>query len=189
MLVTIPIRPTSPCAMKPVATARTTDQTHRRTTRLSMKARSIGTRGSVMSGATGIPSAVAAPSTLRSLRCRILFCNRLEVALPRRGFVFKQHRRGAVIAADVIDDFFECIRELLALVVRETIEHLQEPLLCHTRRVLQQRTAGASEVQDKPACIARIAVAGDETCVDEPRDDDRDGALIGDRARGELVER
>src|SRR6476659_6322807 len=119
MLVTMPIRPTSPCAMKPVATARTTDQRQRRTVRLSMKARSIGTRGSVMSGATGIPSAVADPSTLRSLRCRILFRNHLEVALARRGIVFEKHRRGAVIAADVLDDFFECVCKFAAFVVGE----------------------------------------------------------------------
>src|SRR5437588_10812421 len=133
MLVTMPLSPTSPWAMKPVATARTTDQRHSRTTRLSMKARSIGTRGSVMSGATGIPSAVAAPSTLRSLRCRILVRNRLQVALPRRGIVFKQHRRGAVIAADVVDDFFEGIREISALGRRKTIEHRHSPLLRHLR--------------------------------------------------------
>src|SRR6476661_6433608 len=120
MLVTMPIRPTSPCAMKPVAMARMTDQKQSRTTRLSMNARSMGTRGSVMSGATGIPSAVADPSTLRSLRCRILFRNHLEVALARRGIVFKQHRRGAVIAADVLDDCFERICEFPALVVGET---------------------------------------------------------------------
>src|SRR5438105_10412426 len=189
MLVTMPMSATNPCAMKPVATARTTDQRHSRTTRLSMKARSIGTRGSVMSGATGIPSAVAAPSTLRSLRCRILVRNRLQVELPRRGIVFKQHRRGAVIAADVVDDFFERLRKLLALASRKTIEDRHQPLLCHRRRFLKQRAAGTSEVQDQPSRIARIAVARDEACFDEPRDDDGDGALIGERARREIVER
>src|SRR4051794_12753069 len=189
MFVTMPISATSPCAMKPVATARTIDQTHSSTTRLSMKARSIGTRGSVMSGATGIPSAVAAPSTLRSLRCRILFRYHLQLMLPaRRRIVFEQHRRGAFIA-DVLDDSFKCVSELFALVVRKTVEDRQQPLLRHWRRFLQQRAAGTSQVQDEPPRVARVAVARDEACIDEPRDDDRDRALVGERARREIVER
>src|SRR4051812_17684743 len=148
MFVTMPMRATSPCAMKPVATARTTEQRQSRTTRLSMKARSMGTRGSVMSGATGMPSAVAAPSTLKSLRCRILLWYRLQFILPApRRIVFEQHRRGAFLTADVLDDFFECVGELLALVVRQTIEDREQPLLRDRRRFLQQRAAGASEIQ------------------------------------------
>src|SRR5436305_2046291 len=130
MFVTMPISATSPCAMKPVATARTTEQAQSRTTRLSMKARSIGTRGSVMSGATGSPSAVAAPSTLKSLRCRILIRYRLQLMLAAcRRLVFEQHRRGTFVTADVLDDFFECIGEVLAVVVRQTIEDREQPLL------------------------------------------------------------
>src|SRR3954468_17772330 len=162
MLVTMPMSPTSPCAMNPVATARTTEQRQSRTTRLSMNARSIGTRGSVMSGATGIPSAVAAPSTLRLLRCRILFRYRLQLMLPaRRRIVFEQHRRGALIA-DVLDDLFECVGEPFALIVRKTVEDRQQPLLRDGRRFLQERAAGTSQVEDEPPRVARVAVARDE---------------------------
>src|SRR5436309_8026379 len=145
MFVTMPISPTNPCAMKPVAMARTTEQTQSRTTRLSMNARSIGTRGSVMSGATGIPSAVAAPSTLRSLRCRILLWDHLQVVLPARRVLFEEHRRGTFVAAEVRDDLFERIGESLSLVVRQTIEDGEQTLLRHRRRFLQQRASGTSE--------------------------------------------
>src|SRR3954447_5953600 len=189
MFVTMPISPTNPCAIKPVATARMTEQRQSRTTRLSMKARSIGTRGSVMSGATGMPSAVVAPSTLKSLRCRILLRYRLQLMLPaRRRIVFEQHRRGAFITADILGDFFECVGEALAVVVRQTIEHRQQPLLRNGRRSLQQRAAGTRQVQDQPPRIARVAVARDEARVDQPRDDDGDGALVGERAQGEIVQ-
>src|ERR1700748_2438651 len=115
MFGTMPMSATRPCARNPVVTASRTDQTHSNTTRLSMKARSIGTRGSVISGATGRPSAGAAPSTLRSLRWRLLLRNRLQmVLLPRRRIVFEQHRRGAVIGRDTVDDFRERVGESLS---------------------------------------------------------------------------
>src|SRR3954452_9974290 len=189
MFVTMPMRPTSPCAMKPVTMARATEQAHSRTTRLSMKARSIGTRGSVMSGATGIPSAVAAPSTLKSLRCRILFRYRLQVLPPRRGILFEEHRRGAFFAANVFNDCLERVGEPFALLVRQPVEDRQQPFLCHGRCFLQQRAAETGQIHHEPPRVARIAIARDETGVDEARDHDRDGALIGERARCEIVER
>ena len=98
-------------------------------------------------------------------------------------------RVSAFISADVLDDFLERIREPLAIVLREPIEDGKQPLLRDRRRFLQQRAPGASQVQHEPPRVARIAVARDEARVDQPRDDDRDGALIGERARGEIVER
>ena len=142
-----------------------------------------------MSGATGIPSAVADPSTLRSLRCRILVWYHLELMLPARGVLFEQHRRGAVIAANVVDDFFEGIRELLALRFGQTIEDRQQPFLHDRRRVLQQRTAGASQIEDEPP---RIAIS--RSRVTSPASTSRvttteTEALIGERARREIVQR
>src|SRR3954451_323078 len=190
MFVTMPMRPTSPWAMKPVTMARATEQAHSRTTRLSIRARSIGTRGSVMSGATGIPSDGPAPSTLKSLRCPILFRYRLQVVLPpRRGILFEEHRRGAFFAASVFNDCLERGGDPFALLVRQPVEDRQQPFLRHGRCFLQQRAAGTSQIQHEPPRVARIAIARDETGVDEARDDHRDGALIGERARCEIVER
>src|SRR3954465_11145446 len=174
MLVTMPMRPTSPCAMKPVAAASSTDQTEIRTTRLSMWARSIGTRGSVMSGATGIPSVVAAPSTLRSLRCRICLRYRLQMPAARRRVIFEQHRRRTFVGIEAAHNLVERIGETLSVVRRQALEDREKPFLCHWRRFLQQRAAGARQVQHEPPRIAFIAVARDQARFDEARDDDRD---------------
>src|SRR5437763_15942754 len=112
MLVMMPMSPTSPCATKPVAMERMTDHTQRITTRWSMKARSIGTLGSVMSGATGMPSVVVAPSRLKSLRCRIrLFCHAGGTQVTGRGIIFEEHRSRPFVGADAVDDLFEHIGE------------------------------------------------------------------------------
>src|SRR3954467_5830004 len=162
MLVTMPMSPTRPCARKPVAMARTTDQTQSRTTRLSMWARSIGTRGSVMSGATGIPSVVAAPSTLRSLRCRICLRYRLQMPAARRRIILEQHRRRTFVGIEAAHNLVERVGETLSVVRRQALEDREKPFLCHGRRFLQQRATGSGEVKHEPPCIAFIAVARDQ---------------------------
>ena len=57
------------------------------------------------------------------------------------------------------------------------------------RRRGSGRAAGTGQIQHEPPRVARIAIARDETGVDKARDDHRDGALIGERARCEIVER
>src|SRR5258706_1665230 len=143
----MPMSATSACAVKPVTTASSTDQTQRRTTRLSMKARSIGVRGSVMSGATGIPSVVAAPSTLRSLGCRILqSCLPGYAPRPCGRLLFEKHWRRTILGTDAVDDLFERVGKAPPFFVRHPIEGDQKPLLCHRRRLVQQSSSGPGKV-------------------------------------------
>jgi SAM-dependent methyltransferase len=103
--------------------------------------------------------------------------------------ILEDHRRGAVRLAHLVDQARERIGEPAALGGSEALEGLDDLLLRDRRRLLRDRAAQLGQSQDQPPRIAFVAVAGDVAALHEPRHDDRDGALIGERPFGELGQR
>src|SRR5205085_1241120 len=135
MLVMRPIRWTSPCAMKPVINARTTDQAQMTTTRASMAAFSMGTREAA-SLAIGRFLSAAAASGARPL------------------VVLEEHRCRSGLGAQCVDECGEGVGEAFALRGGEPFDHAEDFLLRHRGGAQQQGTAVLGEVEDEAARVA-----------------------------------
>src|SRR5437763_5705420 len=147
MLVMRPISPTSAWAMKPVAMARAMDQPQMTTTRAPTEGRSSGARP----GAT-------------SFAIRLL---RPGAAHARALLLFEEHWRGAGLRSQSIDEHRECVGEALPLRRREALNDRQDLLLRHGGGALQHGPSGPRQVEHQAARVARVAVARDQSGVDQ----------------------
>ena len=172
MFVTSAMIATSACAMNPVMIARPIDQRQRMTTRLSMSARSIGTRAFSMDGGK-IRRDRNAFGGRGALRCR----TRLLLLFPGWWASPLRTASAACLRRRCRRAARERVGETLLLRCRQPFDGLSDPLLCDRRRFLQRGPAGAREREleaprvfagaialTSPASTRRVTTTETELC-------------------------
>src|SRR5439155_20946469 len=89
------------------------------------------------------------------------------------GVVLEEHRRDALLHAELADEMLEGVGEALPFGGGHRLDDLQDPFLRGGGRSADGGDARLRQGEDEAAGVARVAVTGDEAGLDEAGDADR----------------